>query len=317
MKGLQRFGNVINRQCVRYFSDNKIINGKLVAKETKKRIKQQVKEFYEIAGRAPGLAVILVGNRPDSAAYVLSKTKTCARLGMPSFQYNFPETVRQQELMSTIDYLNKSQSVDGILVQLPLPKHINQDNLIEHIHPTKDVDGLSISNIGMLTHFGDAPLKACTPAGVMQLLDFYEVPLDGSNAVVIGRSDIVGKPMASLLLARNCTVTQTHSRTVDLPLHLKDADIVVAAIGKPSFLKGEHLKPGCTVIDVGINKIEDGEGGWRLVGDVDFESCAKVASKITPVPGGVGPMTIAMLLQNTVNSAWARHRLENSERSSN
>jgi len=287
----------------------KLIDGRQVAKETRKRIKKSVKEFSEIAGRAPGLAVVLVGNRADSAAYVISKTKTCGKLGMPSFQYNFPENVRESELATTIDYLNNANSVDGILVQLPLPAHLNQDRLIQQIVSEKDVDGLSIQNIGCLTHYGDAPLKACTPAGIINLLDSTGEDLSGKHAVVLGRSDIVGKPMASLLLARNCTVTMCHSRTVNVEEHCRNADILVAALGKPEFVKRDWVKPGAIVIDVGINKVEaDNANGYKLVGDVDFEGCAEVAGKITPVPGGVGPMTIAMLLQNTVNSAWARYK---------
>jgi len=287
---------------------SKLIDGKLVAKETRKRIKKQVKEFQEIAGRAPGLAVILVGNRPDSAAYVLSKTKTCAKLGMPSFQYNFPETVHEQELFMTLDYLNNSDLIDGILIQLPLPKRLDSERLIQYVKASKDVDGLSIQNIGELAHYGDAALKACTPSGVIQLLDSVGKKLDGQHAVILGRSDIVGKPMGSLLLARNCTVTTCHSRTKNVEEHLKNADIVVAALGIPEFVKGEWLKPGCTVIDVGINRVVDDrpDKDFKLVGDVHFDSAAKVAGRITPVPGGVGPMTIAMLLQNTVNSAWKR-----------
>jgi len=302
---------------------SKIINGRLSAIETRKRTKKQVKEFQEVAGRAPGLAVILVGDRPDSAAYVMSKTKTCAKLGMPSFQYNFPETVRETELLSTLDYLNHAPNIDGILVQLPLPKQLDEDRIIQYVTPSKDVDGLSLTNVGALTHYGDAVLKACTPAGCVQLLDSaLDGELSGKHAVVLGRSDIVGKPMASLLLARHCTVTTCHSRTKNLQQHLKMADIVVAALGKPEFVKGEWLKPGCIVIDVGINKVPVSADvdplskkvdDWKLVGDCDFESCGAVASRITPVPGGVGPMTIAMLLQNTVNSAWARYKKSTEE----
>jgi len=287
----------------------KIINGRKVAQATRKRIKQQVTEFTDIADRAPGLAVILCGARPDSAAYVLSKTKMCGKAGMPSFQYNFPENVREEELWATINYLNKSESVDGILVQLPLPKHLNQDKIIGSIDPNKDVDGLSIRNVGCLTHYGDAPLKACTPAGIMTLLDSTGVDLTGKNAVILGRSDIVGKPMASLLLARNCTVTICHSRTKDIEKHTQRADILIAALGKPEYVKAHMIKPGAIVIDVGINQVEaDNEKGYKLVGDVAFAECAEVAGQITPVPGGVGPMTIAMLLQNTVQSAWTRYK---------
>lgn len=297
---------------------NKLIDGRLVAKQTRTKIKRQVTEFTDMTGRGPGLAVLLVGNRPDSAAYVLSKTNTCRRLGMPSFQYNFPTNVREKELFQTLDYLNSSSNIDGILVQLPLPDHLDEDKIIQYISPNKDVDGLNLQNVGALYHWGDAPLKACTPAGVMKLLDscgdpFYpwgdeEFKLSGKHAVVIGRSDIVGKPMAALLLANNCTVTICHSRTKDMEKHLKMADIVVAAVGRANFVRGEWLKPGCTVIDVGINKVEGSSPkDVKLVGDVHFESCAEVAGRITPVPGGVGPMTIAMLLQNTVNSAWSRH----------
>jgi len=307
----------------RFFSSSsmadKIIDGRAVAKKTRIGVKRQVQEFSDISGRAPGLAVVLVGNRPDSAAYVLSKTNTCRRLGMPSFQYNFPANVREGELFKTLEYLNQSDSIDGILVQLPLPEHLDEDRIIQYVDPTKDVDGLNIQNVGALYHFGDATLKACTPSGCMKLLEsVYGKDISGKHAVVIGRSDIVGKPMAALLLANNCTVTICHSRTNNLPDHLKVADIVIAAVGRPEFVKGEWLKPGCTVIDVGINKIpgpnhENDKNDWKMVGDVHFDSCAEVAGKITPVPGGVGPMTIAMLLQNTVNSAWARHNKQQLE----
>jgi len=298
----------VRKFSVGTIDQSKLIDGRVVAKQVRSKIKRQVAEFTEMTGRGPGLAVLLVGNRPDSAAYVLSKTNTCRRLGMPSFQYNFPANVREKELFNCLDYLNSSDNIDGILVQLPMPDHLDEDKIIQYIHPSKDVDGLNLQNVGALFHWGDAPLKACTPAGVMKLLESCGDPLQGKHAVVIGRSDIVGKPMAALLLAHNCTVTICHSRTIEMEKHLKMADIVIAAVGRPNFVKGEWLKPGCTVIDVGINKLEGSSPkDVKLVGDCDFESCAEVAGRITPVPGGVGPMTIAMLLQNTVNSAWSRH----------
>jgi len=334
MKFLQRLGHIrfgrqlpVRRFCQETAPRGQVLCGKTVAKECRKRVKKQVKEFQEIVGRAPGLAVLLVGNRPDSAAYVMSKTKTCAKLGMPSFQYNFPESVRESEIFTTLDYLNKNDSVDGILVQLPLPKHLDEDRLIQYIHPHKDVDGLNVNNVGTLTSYGDAPLKACTPSGIMQLLVATGEDLEGKHAVIMGRSDIVGKPMASLLLAANCTVTVCHSRTKNLQTHIGMADIVVAALGKPEFVQGDWIKDGAIVIDVGINKIPDPNAppagspslkgkkgdGMKMVGDVDYASCKPKCSWITPVPGGVGPMTIAMLLQNTVNSGWARYKLAQKE----
>lgn len=336
MKAFQRLAPRVGSQlpvrnfCLESQPRGQVLCGKTVAKACKKRVKKQVKEFQEIVGRAPGLAVLLVGNRPDSAAYVMSKTKTCAKLGMPSFQYNFPESVRESEIFTTLDYLNKNDSVDGILVQLPLPKHLDEDRLIQYINPHKDVDGLNINNVGTLTSYGDAPLKACTPSGIIALLDSTGEDLTGMHAVIMGRSDIVGKPMASLLLARNCTVTVCHSRTKDLQVHLGMADIVVAALGKPEFVRGDWIKEGAIVIDVGINKVVDPNAqpanpslkknkndGFKLVGDVHYESCAPKASFITPVPGGVGPMTIAMLLQNTVTSGWARYKRANEKKENN
>merc|ERR1719499_1189999 len=281
-----------------------LIDGKAIAKGVRKGVKKSVSAFKEQHGRVPGLAVVLVGSRPDSQAYVRSKIRETEKAGMISKATYFDETVSEEELLRCIDTLNADKEVDGILVQLPLPKTLNEHEIIERVDPSKDVDGLSMINVGKLVHYGDTTLKACTPAGCIELLkSIPDFQISGKDAVVIGRSNIVGKPVAQLLITENATVTVCHSRTKDLPEKVRRADIVVAAIGKPEFVKGDWLKPGAVVIDVGINKVDD-----KLVGDCDFKSCEPVASHITPVPGGVGPMTIAMLLSNTVASATDREK---------
>jgi len=278
-----------------------LIDGKKIAKAVRKAVKNDVKEFLVKNNRVPGLAVILVGSRPDSMSYVRSKIRNTEKCGMLSKATYFQETVSREELLQCVDNLNHDETVDGILVQLPLPKALNEHEVVERIDPKKDVDGLSLVNVGHLTHYGDCNLKACTPAGCIELLKNIEgYKIEGKNAVVIGRSNIVGKPIAQLLIAENATVTVCHSRTKDLPDIVSRADIVVAAIGRPNFVKGEWVKEGAVVIDVGINKVGD-----RMVGDVDFNAVRPVASHITPVPGGVGPMTIAMLLKNTLIAAEA------------
>ncbi len=252
-------------------------------------------------GRAPGLAVVLVGDDPASSVYVRSKAKLTVELGMCSFEHRFDASLTQNALLTLIAKLNTDPDVDGILVQLPLPKHMDEAAVINAIAPDKDVDGFHVINVGRLAT-GQAAMVPCTPFGCLMLLKQTLGTLSGLNAVVIGRSNIVGKPMAQLLLAESCTVTIAHSRTKDLPDVVRRADIVVAAVGRAEMIKGDWLKPGCTVIDVGINRIDKG-----LVGDVDFASAAVVAGHITPVPGGVGPMTIACLLRNTLVAACRRN----------
>jgi len=291
----------------RYFSAT-IINGRAVARSMRKRIKQRIKQFEEISHRTPGLAIVLVGQRPETAAYMMAKSKICRRLGMSSFEYNFPDSVNEREIFATLDYLNRSSNVDGIFIQKPLPNHYDSEKLAQYIIPEKDVDGKHVMNCGKLKHFGDATLKAITPAGVMGILDSIEnLNLNGQNVVIIGRSEMIGRPLNDLLLARNCTTTICHSYTINLTDHLKKADIVIiGGIGHPKYITGDMLKDGCIVIDCGTNIVK----GGSIQGDCDFESCSKVASYITPVPGGVGPMTVAMLLDNTVNAAWRRWEKE-------
>lgn len=274
-----------------------IIDGKAFAAGLRARIATLVPAFEAAAGRVPGLAVVLVGEDPASAVYVRSKGKQTREAGMASFEHRLPADTTQDELLALVDRLNADASVDGILVQLPLPKHIDELDVLLRISPEKDVDGFHPVNAGRLAT-GLEGFVPCTPLGCLMLLQDKLGSLSGLDAVVIGRSNIVGKPMAALLTKASATVTLAHSRTRNLPHYLKHADIVVAAVGIPHFVKGEWLKPGATVIDVGINRTDDG-----LVGDVDFESAASVVGAITPVPGGVGPMTIACLLRNTLVAA--------------
>lgn len=277
-----------------------IIDGKAFALALRGRIAEQVTAFIAAAGRPPGLAVVLVGDDPASAVYVRSKGKAVQAAGMTGFEYRLPADVPQDELVALVDRLNADVNVDGILVQLPLPAHIDERVVITRIDPDKDVDGFHPVNAGRLATGLDG-FVPCTPLGCVMLLKDRLGDLAGLDAVVIGRSNIVGKPMAQLLIKESCTVTVAHSKTKDLSSVVRRADIVVAAVGRPEMIRGEWIKPGATVIDVGINRTQDG-----LVGDVDFAGAASVAGAITPVPGGVGPMTIAVLLRNTLVSAHRR-----------
>ncbi len=274
-----------------------IIDGKAFAAGLRARVGELVPAFQAASGRVPGLAVVLVGEDPASAVYVRSKGKQTREAGMESFEHKLPAETTQETLIALVDQLNSDPAVDGILVQLPLPRHIDEQAVLLRINPDKDVDGFHPVNAGRLAT-GLEGFVPCTPLGCLMLLEDRLGDLTGLDAVVIGRSNIVGKPMAALLTKASATVTIVHSKTRNLPHYLKHADIVVAAVGRAHFVKGEWLKPGATVIDVGINRTETG-----LVGDVDFDSAASVAGAITPVPGGVGPMTIACLLRNTLVAA--------------
>lgn len=250
----------------------------------------------------PGLAVVLVGDDPASRVYVSNKAKQTVQVGMRSFEHRLPGDTTQENLLSLVRQLNADPAVHGILVQLPLPKHLNSDNIIAAISPAKDVDGLTVINAGLLAA-GLAALVPCTPLGCLLLLQNYLGDMTGLNAVIVGRSNLVGKPIAQLLLQQNCTVTIAHSKTRNLPELCRTADILVAAVGRPEMIKGDWIKPGATVIDVGINRMAAPEGKSRLVGDVAFDTAQEIAGRITPVPGGVGPMTIACLLRNTLTAA--------------
>jgi methylenetetrahydrofolate dehydrogenase (NADP+)/methenyltetrahydrofolate cyclohydrolase len=285
-----------------------IIDGKAFAEGLRARVAEAVPAFVDATGRKPGLAVVLVGEDPASQVYVRSKGKATVGAGMESFEHRPPATISEEELIALVDELNRNEAVDGILVQLPLPSHIDDKAVIAAIDPAKDVDGFTVSNAGRLA-VGEQSLVPCTPLGCIMLLKDRLGDLSGREAVVVGRSNIVGKPMAQLLLRENCTVTIAHSRTRDLADVVRRADIVVAAVGQPQMIRGDWLKPGATVIDVGMNRIEVGEGKTKLVGDVDFETAGEVAGAITPVPGGVGPMTIAVLLRNTLVAAHQRAKL--------
>ena len=275
-----------------------IINGKLVSEKLRSEIKNEVTEFKNATGRAPGLAVVVVGSDPASAVYVRNKHKACLDVGIESYQIEFPTATTEDELLTKIDELNLDKNVDGILVQLPLPKHISEEKVINKILPTKDVDSFHPINVGKIT-IGNYSFLPCTPAGIISLLDHYSVEISGKRCVVIGRSNIVGKPMALLLTERNGTVTLCHSKTQNLKAICREADIIVVAIGRAGFLKADMVKPGAVIIDVGINRNDEG----KLCGDVAFDEVEKVASMITPVPGGVGPMTITTLLKNTLIAA--------------
>jgi len=278
-----------------------VIDGKAFAAKVRRQVADGVATLKEAHGITPGLAVVLVGEDPASQVYVRSKGKMTVEVGMASFEHKLDVDTSEAELLALIEQLNADPAVHGILVQLPLPDHLDSDLVINSIDPAKDVDGFHISNVGLLGT-GQKSMVPCTPLGSLMMLRDHHGSLSGMNAVVIGRSNIVGKPMAQLLLGDSCTVTIAHSRTKDLPGVVRQADIVVAAVGRPQMVQGDWIKPGATVIDVGINRIEIPEGGTRLVGDVDYDSCAAVAGAITPVPGGVGPMTIAYLLANTLTA---------------
>ena len=278
-----------------------ILNGKQVAAEIRAELKVRA-EALRKDGVVPCLAVLLAGDDPASKIYVRNKKRACEEIGIESRELLFPENVTEEELIAQIRALNEDAAVDAMLVQLPLPKHIDEARVLAEIAPEKDADGFHVVNAGRL-FTGQTSVLPCTPAGCMELLRRANVEFSGKHAVVVGRSNIVGKPMAMLLLNEHCTVTICHSRTRDLARFTRDADILVAAVGRPGIITGEMIKPGAAVIDVGINRLESG----KLMGDVDFASAEPVAGAITPVPGGVGPMTIAMLMQNAILAAEKRH----------
>ena len=281
-----------------------LMDGKIVAEKIYIGVRSRVLELQAKFGRSPGLAVIMVGDNPASAAYVGNKEKACTKVGIASFRHNFPAEVTQAELSNLIKQLNHDELVDGILLQLPIPGHLDSGALLLEIDPSKDVDGLHAANLGKLVR-GELGLRSCTPAGVMRLLQEYDIDPKGKQAVVIGRSILVGKPLALMLLEANATVMIAHSQTSNLAELTSQADILVAAIGRPQMVTAEMVKPGAVVIDVGMNRITTAQGS-RLVGDVDFENVKDVARCITPVPGGVGQMTVAMLMVNTLRSYSVR-----------
>ena len=285
-----------------------VIDGKAFAAQVRAKVGAHVSRIKEENGITPGLAVVLVGEDPASQVYVRSKGKMTVEVGMKSVEHKLDVDTSEADLLALIAELNGDPTIHGILVQLPLPGHLDEDLVINSIDPAKDVDGFHISNVGLLGT-GQKSMVPCTPLGCLMMLRDYHGSLSGMDAVVIGRSNIVGKPMAQLLLGDSCTVTIAHSRTKDLADVVRRADIVVAAVGRPEMVPGDWIKPGATVIDVGINRIEKPGGGTRLVGDVDYDSCAAVAGAITPVPGGVGPMTIACLLANTLTACCRANAL--------
>ncbi|MBA0207997.1 bifunctional methylenetetrahydrofolate dehydrogenase/methenyltetrahydrofolate cyclohydrolase FolD [Pectobacterium brasiliense] len=280
----------------------KIIDGKTIAQQVKDEVAARVTQRLAEGKRAPGLAVVLVGENPASQIYVASKRKVCEEVGFMSRSYDLPITTTESELLALIDQLNADQTIDGILVQLPLPEGIDNTKVIERIAPSKDVDGFHPYNVGRLCQ--RAPmLRACTPRGIITLLERYNIDTFGLNAVVVGASNIVGRPMSLELLLAGCTTTVTHRFTKNLRHHIENADLLVVAVGKPGFIPGEWIKPGAIVLDVGINRLESG----KVVGDVEFETARERASYISPVPGGVGPMTVATLIQNTLQACEEYH----------
>ncbi|PSK87087.1 methylenetetrahydrofolate dehydrogenase (NADP+)/methenyltetrahydrofolate cyclohydrolase [Limimaricola soesokkakensis] len=289
-----------------------IIDGKAFAADIRSRVAEQVAALKTDHGITPGLAVVLVGSDAASEVYVRSKGRMTVEVGMESFEHRLPEETSEADLLALIAQLNADPAVHGILVQLPLPGHMNSDAVINAIDPTKDVDGFHISNVGLLGT-GQKAMVPCTPLGCLMMLREHLGDMSGKEAIVIGRSNIVGKPMAHLLLGESCTVSIAHSRTKDIADVVRRADIVVAAVGRPKMIKGDWIKPGATVIDVGINRVEAEGGKTRLVGDVDFDAAREVAGAITPVPGGVGPMTIACLLANTLTAACRANGLPEPE----
>ncbi len=289
----------------------KLIDGKAYAEALRGRIALAVASLKKNHNLTPGLAVVLVGEDPASKVYVANKAKQTVEVGMNSWEHKMPADTSEADLLAMVQKLNNDPSVHGILVQMPVPKHIDSAKVLNTIDPAKDVDGFHVVNVGRLSTGQDA-LTACTPVGCVMLAKATLGKLDGLNAVVIGRSNIVGKPVAQLLLAENCTVTIAHSKSKDLPAIVRGADLVIAAVGRAEMVKGDWIKPGACVIDVGINRIKR-DGKNKLVGDCDFASCEKVAGSITPVPGGVGPMTIACLLHNTVKAACAIKRIKTPE----
>lgn len=285
----------------------RILEGKVFAAQIKESIKSEVEKLMDMHGITPGLAVIIVGENPASKVYVANKHKACADIGIYSEVVQMPEMVTQEELLAQITLLNENPAIDGILLQLPLPEHLknHEAEFLKAIDPDKDVDGFHPINVGKLA-IGQEHLLPCTPYGCIKMLELAQIDIGGKHAVIVGRSNIVGKPMANLLLARNATVTVCHSRTTDLPSVTRQADILVVAIGKPNFITKDMVKPGAVVIDVGINRMAD----KKLVGDVDFQQVKEIAGAITPVPGGVGLLTIAMLLSNTVKAVKLRHNIQ-------
>ncbi|KAJ6724649.1 C-1-TETRAHYDROFOLATE SYNTHASE CYTOPLASMIC-RELATED [Salix viminalis] len=289
-------------------SDHKatVIDGKFIAQTIRSEIAEEVRQLSEKYGKVPGLAVVIVGNRKDSQSYVGMKRKACAEVGIRSFDMNLPEQISEADLVSKVHELNENPDVHGILVQLPLPKHINEEKVLSEISLAKDVDGFHPLNIGKLAMKDREPLfQPCTPKGCLELLHRSGISIKGKRAVVVGRSNIVGLPVSLLLLKADATVTVVHSRSNDQESIIREADIIIAAAGQPMMIKGSWIKPGAAVIDVGTNAVDDPsrKSGYRLVGDVDFEEACKIAGCITPVPGGVGPMTVAMLLKNTLDGA--------------
>jgi methylenetetrahydrofolate dehydrogenase (NADP+)/methenyltetrahydrofolate cyclohydrolase len=280
---------------------SQILDGKALAQKIQQALKIEIQALKPQIGRSPGLAVLMVGDNPASAVYVRNKEKACEKIGMRSFGKHFPTETSQAELTAAIQELNEDPNVDGILVQLPLPSHLDSVALLHTIDPEKDADGLHPVNLGHLVR-GETGLRSCTPAGVMALLAEYNIELAGKHAIVLGRSILVGKPLALMLLEKNATVTIAHSRTQDLAKLTLQADIIVGAVGQPEMITADMVKKGAIIIDVGINRVVDEAGNARLVGDVDFVGVSPISSYITPVPGGIGPMTVAMLLQNTVLS---------------
>ena len=292
-------------------AEAKILDGAALAATLRRKIADAVDRLGDDHKLTPGLAVVLVGENPASQVYVRNKTKQCAEVGMRSFDHHLPADVTENELLTLVHGLNNNPQVSGILVQLPLPEQIDPGAVIDAIDPAKDVDGFHVINAGRLATGGaGAALVPCTPSGCMMLIGQHLSELAGLKAMVLGRSNIVGKPVAQLLLAEHCTVTMTHSRTRDLAGECRQADILVAAVGRPRMVKGDWIKKGATVIDVGINRVEAEGGKTRLVGDVAFDEAKEMAGAITPVPGGVGPMTIACLLRNTVIAACRQHKYE-------
>jgi len=283
----------------------KIIDGKTIAQQVRVEVAEKVKQRLAAGKRAPGLAVVLVGENPASQIYVASKRRACEEVGFHSRSYDLPASTREAELLDLIDALNQDDEIDGILVQLPLPAGINNVKVLERITPDKDVDGFHPYNVGRLCQRAPT-LRPCTPRGIVTLLERYNIDTYGLNAVVVGASNIVGRPMSMELLLAGCTTTVTHRFTKDLRHHVEHADLLVVAVGKPGFIPGDWIKPGAIVIDVGINRLESG----KVVGDVDFDSASERASYITPVPGGVGPMTVATLIQNTLQACEEFHDKE-------
>ncbi len=285
-----------------------ILDGKALAQRMQAEMQQIVSQVQQQVGRPPGLAVLMVGDHPASAAYVRNKERACERVGIASFGQHFAADITLETLTGAIEALNRDPRVDGILVQLPLPDHLDSTQALLAIDPDKDADGLHPVNLGRLVR-GEDGIRSCTPYGVMKILEDAQIDPAGKQAVVIGRSILVGKPIALMLLEANATVVMAHSRTPDLAPMARTADILVVAVGRPQLVTGEMVKPGATVIDVGINRVEQEDGQSALVGDVDFESVQAVAGSLTPVPGGVGPMTVTMLLHNTLTRYLRRHQL--------